>query len=134
MVTADSSAWRQQIILTWRVNSAVDRALLRRHGFGLSDFLTLSALEDAGGGPLRVMELADAIGVSPSAMSRMLARLEIDAMVVRRIGTDDRRTSYAVLTKTGVQKLGEATVTFGNEVNAVLRSTATGREAVGYPI
>ncbi|MFC7310307.1 MarR family winged helix-turn-helix transcriptional regulator [Streptomyces monticola] len=120
MVTPEPAHWRRQIILTWRVGTAVDRALLRRHGIGLSDYLTLSALQDAGGGPLRVMELADAVGVSPSTMSRMLSRLETDALVARRIGTDDRRSSYAALTGTGAEKLAAATETFAREVDAAL--------------
>ncbi|MDO0939384.1 MarR family transcriptional regulator [Streptomyces sp. DG2A-72] len=119
-MTAEPARWRQQIILTWRVGNAVDRALLRRHGIGLSDFLTLSALKDAGGGPLRVMELADAVGVSSSTMSRMLSRLETDALVARRVGTDDRRSSYAELTRPGAEKLGSATATFALEVAAAL--------------
>jgi DNA-binding MarR family transcriptional regulator len=52
-------------------------------------------------GPLAPSELADAEGVQRPSVTRILARLEADGLVVRVAGEHDRRTSRIEVTPAG---------------------------------
>jgi len=61
----------------------------------------LWALERAPEGRLRMHELADALVVSRSNLTRLVDRLEAAGLAERARGGEDRRGAYAVLTAAG---------------------------------
>ncbi len=111
MTPIESARWRERIAAHVRITQELDRALVRAHGIGLSEFLALCALDRAGT-RLRAKDLADAVGLSPSAVSRMLVRLEQHGLLVRRFSTDDRRARCLTVTESGSRTARAATSTF----------------------
>lgn len=61
---------------------------------------------DKAGGRLRIHELADAVILSRSGLTRLLDRLEAAGLLRREPCEDDRRGAYAVVTPAGRQMLG----------------------------
>jgi DNA-binding MarR family transcriptional regulator len=111
--------WRDLLDRHARVNYALERALEERHGLGVSEFEVLDRLAAADEEAHRIQELADAVHLSQSALSRLVARLEADGLVVRAMCTEDRRGVYACLTDEGRTRHAEASPTH----RAVLRET-----------
>ncbi len=71
---------------TPRSRGALDKALEREHGIGLSEFEVLERLattEDTDG--RRMQDLADAVCLSQSALSRLIGRLETAGLVSRHV-------------------------------------------------
>lgn len=62
---------------------------------------------DKAGGRLRIHELADAVILSRSGLSRLLDRIEAAGMLRREPCENDRRGAYAAITKAGRAKLAE---------------------------
>jgi DNA-binding MarR family transcriptional regulator len=60
---------------------------------------------DKAGGRLRIHELADAVILSRSGLTRLLDRLESASLLRREPCEDDRRGAYAVITPDGRQML-----------------------------
>ncbi|WP_406054162.1 MarR family transcriptional regulator [Streptomyces sp. NBC_01077] len=82
------------------------RRALHPHGFGASDFEVLDVLAEgaAEDGPAswRVQELAGRVHLSKSALSRTVARLEKDGLVLRGMCAEDRRGVQVKLTEKGL--------------------------------
>jgi len=75
----------------------------------VTDFEVLRRLADAPEGRMRRIDLAHAVGVTPSGITRLLEGLEASGLVGRHNCTQDHRVTYAVITDAG---------------RAVLRATA----------
>ncbi len=103
----------EDIVETWhdllarhaRTNSALERAL-SAHGLGVSEFEVLDQL--AARNECRMQELSGLVHLSQSALSRAVARLEADGLVVRGICPEDRRGIKAHLTEAGRDRLAAA--------------------------
>lgn len=78
------------------------------HGLSFADFTMLLQLRRATGGRLRRVDLADALGLTPSAVTRALIPLEKIGLVSRQPDPNDARVGYATLTKAGQRVLDEA--------------------------
>jgi DNA-binding MarR family transcriptional regulator len=94
--------WRGVLHCHARVSCALEKALEREHGIGLSEFEVLERLatsEKKDG--CRMLEIADAVCLSQSALSRLIGRLEADGLVRRTMCANDRRGIFAVLTDEG---------------------------------
>src|SRR6266487_4291699 len=83
--------WRDLLDRHARVNCALEHALEERHGLGVSEFEVLDRLATSKHETHRIQELADAVHLSQSALSRVVGRLEDQGLVVRSMCTDDRR-------------------------------------------
>jgi len=91
-------------------------ALLRRfdgrlgswHGISFGDFAILLELSRAPGARLRRVDLAAAVGLTPSAVTRALIPLEKVGLISRKADRHDARVGYAVLTAAGRQRVEEA--------------------------
>jgi DNA-binding MarR family transcriptional regulator len=110
MLAMSTDADFPELVETWRgvsmchakVSSALDRALEREHGLGLSEFEVLEQLATAKSGHgCRMQDLAGNVCLSQSALSRLIGRLETDGLVERAMCTSDRRGIYAHLTPAG---------------------------------
>lgn len=76
--------------------------VLRRFGLGQSEYRTLAILAVAHGNEIRLLDLADGLGLDRSSASRLVTRLEGSRLVRRESCGDDRRGVYTVLTEAGL--------------------------------
>jgi len=121
---ADVAAWRALAASHAVVSCALDRELGERHGLGVSDFEVLERLAESENHKFRVQELASAVHLSQSALSRLIGRLEQHGLVERCLCDLDRRGIYVTLTDEGRRRHAEAVPTH----RAVLATTlATAR-------
>ncbi|QJS09611.1 MarR family transcriptional regulator [Streptomyces argyrophyllae] len=81
------------------------------HGVSLADFTLLLRLEQAPGGRMRRVDLADSLGLTASGVTRGLAPLERIGLVTRETDARDARVAYAALTGTGRRRLAEMRTT-----------------------
>ncbi|MFE3503959.1 MarR family transcriptional regulator [Kitasatospora sp. NPDC059160] len=84
-----------------------DASLSGLHGVSLSDFTLLLHLAQAPGGRMRRVDLAEALGLTASGVTRGLAPLERIGLVTREAAARDARVAYAALTPTGRERLAE---------------------------
>src|SRR6202162_4703229 len=68
--------WRQMAPCHAAACAALERELGERHGLGVSDFEVLERLAENEEHKFRVQDLADAVHLSQSALSRLVGRLE----------------------------------------------------------
>jgi DNA-binding MarR family transcriptional regulator len=92
--------WRDILDRHARVTCALERRLAE-HGVGVSEFEVLERLATDARGEQRMQELAEAVHLSQSALSRVVGRLEDDGLVTRSMCKQDRRGIYAGLTEAG---------------------------------
>ncbi|MFG3203938.1 MarR family winged helix-turn-helix transcriptional regulator [Streptomyces sp. NPDC048192] len=88
-----------------------DSRLSGLHGVSLADFTLLLRLSQAPGGRMRRVDLAEALGMTASGVTRGLAPLERIGLVTREPDARDARVAYASLTATGRRRLREMTAT-----------------------
>src|SRR6267378_4240877 len=109
-MTADPAAEEAPgpVVGTWRAivasHAAAMAALdheLARQGLGVSEFEVLDRLSESREHKFRAQELADAVHLSQSALSRLIDRLEKHGLVERCSCGEDRRGVYVLLTPAG---------------------------------
>ena len=93
--------WRGLLDQHARITGALERVLQEQHGLGVSEFEVLERLAEAQDDDNRMQELADSIHLSPSALSRLIGRLEAEGLVSRTICPQDRRGIFACVTAEG---------------------------------
>lgn len=96
--------WRNLAATYSTIRNALDRELEKQHGLGLSEFEALDRLVEAPGGHNRMLEVGEAMCLSQSALSRVVARLEREGLVCRDMCTEDRRGVYVRLTDAGRER------------------------------
>src|SRR3954451_12362724 len=96
-----SGEWRELLDRHARVSCALEHALESEHRLGVSEFEVLDRLAAEEGEGRRIQELAAEVHLSQSALSRVVARLEADALVERAMCKEDRRGVFARLTDEG---------------------------------
>lgn len=94
-------AWQDVMSCHARVSLALEKTLQRRHGIGVSEYEVLERLATAGADQRRMQELAEAVHLSQSALSRLIGRLEVDGLVERCMCSVDRRGIFASITPEG---------------------------------
>ncbi len=100
----------------------LDAQLIADHGLTISDYGVLLRLAWAPNRRLRRVDLADAITLSASGITRLLDGLERSGLVERAQCDEDRRVVYAVLTDEGLAKLREASVSHVEQVESLFSS------------
>ncbi len=115
--------WHALLARHATVCGALEAELRRRHDIGVSEFEALERLATGPHGKCRGVELTEAVHLSQSAASRLVARMERDGLVERAACPDDRRAIFIALTDAGRQRYLEAKPT----QRAVLAATMTGR-------
>ena len=116
------SAWRALAARHAAVSAALERELGERHGLGVTEFEVLERLAEDQEHKFRVQELAEAVHLSQSALSRLIGRLEQHGLVERSLCDLDRRGIYVCLTEAGRRRHAEALPT----QRAVLAAALTG--------
>ena len=100
--------WRSLLTSYNAVAVQLERALQEAHGLALSDFETLDRLTTRDCDKRRMQDLAAAMYLSQSALSRTVARLEKSGLVCRTHCEDDRRGVFVELTAAGFDRHAEA--------------------------
>lgn len=95
--------WRELLSRHARTVCALDDAL-GEHGLGMSEFEVLERLASECGERPRMQELAAAVHLSQSALSRTVGRLEKDGLVSRAMCPEDRRGVAVCLTADGRER------------------------------
>jgi DNA-binding MarR family transcriptional regulator len=102
--TADEhlvEAWRALLDNHARAHVALERAL-KAHDLGVSEYEVLERLaSETDGRERRMQELGEALHLSQSALSRVVARLEKDGLARRGMCQEDRRGIYVCITDAG---------------------------------
>jgi DNA-binding MarR family transcriptional regulator len=111
--TQDSvvTAWREMAACHAAACAALERELGEQHGLGVSDFEVLERLAESEEHKFRAQDLAEAVHLSQSALSRLVDRLARHGLVERCGCEGDRRGVYVVLTEAGERRHSEAVPT-----------------------
>jgi DNA-binding MarR family transcriptional regulator len=104
-------AWRGLVKAHACLVKRLDAQLEAQHGLPLSSFEVLHRLEDAEHCKLRMHDIAAAVMLSRSGLTRLVDRLERDGLVERCSCENDARGAYAVITDAGRERLGAARLT-----------------------
>lgn len=101
-----------------QIEQTLEKNLTAMHDLSLKEFYVLYFLAQKSEKQLRLQDLQEFVGLSQSAMSRLVSRFEAKGCGVleRRICETDRRGVYTSITKKGEDKLDEAMKT----VNQIL--------------
>lgn len=98
-------AWRAFLLAQAAVLRALADDLDAEAGLPLAEYDALVNLAIAPGRRLRMSELADRLVISRSGVTRLVDRLEEQALVARSTCTPDGRGAYAVLTPAGLARV-----------------------------
>ncbi len=113
--------WLSLNKLQTNINDKLEHALQENYSLSLNEFLVLYFLSQTEEKKLRLQQLQEMVGLSQSALSRLVARMEAKSCgaLQRHICEDDRRGIYTSMTDFGEKKFDKALETF----NQVLEST-----------
>lgn len=111
LTPAQLAAWSGFLRGHAQIVRALDTELEREHGLPLISYDVLIQLSLAPDRRLRMFELADAVVLSRSGLTRLVDRLERDGLVERERGEVDPRQIYARLSDRGFEVVAEATPT-----------------------
>jgi DNA-binding MarR family transcriptional regulator len=100
--------WHELAALKAAIAGDLDRELGGRHGISGHEFEALERLAVSGRSECRAQELTEALVLSQSASSRLIARLEKQGLVSRGMCDVDRRGVFVCLTPAGEQRYREA--------------------------
>ena len=106
--TPASDAWRAVMTAFTRVNSILAREMQAETDISLEWYSILLILAQSQDATMRPSDLADQIGLSRSATTRLIDRLERSGLVERRVCGSDRRGTYVSLTPRGQEVFKKA--------------------------
>lgn len=112
------------------VSRKLDGRLGSLHGISFADFALLRQLADAPEMRMRRVDLAEALGLTASAVTRALIPLEKIGLVSRQTDKRDARVGYATLSAAGRRLLASAVETAEETTQEILRDTDL-RSALG---
>ena len=101
-------AWRSFLRAHARLTRVLETELVAEHPISLGAYDVLVQLAEAPSRRLRMAELADAVLLSRSGVTRLVDRLEVAGMVTRERFDGDGRGVVAVITTKGVDTLRAA--------------------------
>ncbi len=105
------AAWRLFLRTHAVVTRRLEGDLLAERGMPLATYDVLVQLVEAPERRLRMSELAERVLLSRSGLTRLVDRLEREALVRREACADDARGMFTVLTDAGVDRLRAASPT-----------------------
>ena len=106
----------------------LEAELQARHGLTATDYEALQLLADAEEGALRRVDLATALSLTASGVTRLLEGLERDGLVCKHACERDGRVTYAVITDAGREKLAAAGCSHVRAVRALFEERFSDEE------
>lgn len=126
----------EQLINTWvnfskfhdRISNALNHMLQEKYQLGLKEFYLLMFLYQTKEKKLRLSQLQNMVGLSQSALSRLVSRLEVQKFeaVKRDAFQEDKRGFYVVLTSDGEKYIDKII----KEVNKILEESMSERDKI----
>jgi DNA-binding MarR family transcriptional regulator len=104
-------AWRSFLRAHAEVTRKLEADLLAEHEMPLAWYDVMVQLVEAPDRRLRMTDLAGAVLISRSGLTRLVDRMVADGLVRRERAPDDARGMFAVLTDEGYTRLRRATPT-----------------------
>ena len=98
---AHREAWIELLLAHSKLTRECNRAMEQAGVVSLDIYDVLLSIEMAEPDPMRMSELADAVVISRSGLTRLADRLEADGLVSRVSCPNDRRSVHIVLTEKG---------------------------------
>jgi DNA-binding MarR family transcriptional regulator len=126
-VEVRAQGWRRLAALHQLIESRLEKALQSAHELSVVEFTVMDALSRQDGWHMRMAQLGRAAGLSPSASTRLVNRLEDRGLLTRILCADDRRGIYTELTGAGRTALDRARPVHDDALEAALT------EAEGTP-
>jgi DNA-binding MarR family transcriptional regulator len=114
------AAWHALIAAKVASWNTLERELGDAHNLGVNDFEVLDHLVHADDQGRRAQDIADAVHLSQSALSRLADRLERDGLVQRCSCVTDRRGVFLQLTDAGRAKHAAALRTYCDVLSRTL--------------
>jgi DNA-binding MarR family transcriptional regulator len=102
------SSWLSVVRMFTRLPWAIDTQLQRDADLSMVEYMSMAMLSEQSSRTLRMSELAERTSVSLSRLSHLIKRLENRGYVRREPDPTDGRFTNAILTDSGVRKLGSA--------------------------
>ena len=130
-LTALSQGWIALSLLHGKIESRIERALQSGHDLSVREYSLLDVLSrqlSGPGGHLQMKQVADAVGLSQSATTRLVTRLEDRGLLTRYLCDTDRRGIYTDVTEAGLTLLSEARPTNDTALRAALDEAAKNPE------
>lgn len=108
------ASWLSLTQLQQNIANQLESALQEAHQLSLREYYVLLFLSQSPEKKLRLQHLQEKVGLSQSALSRLVTRLEAKncGVLKRHICQDDRRGIYTSLSDYGEEKLEKASATF----------------------
>ncbi|MGB5334679.1 MAG: MarR family winged helix-turn-helix transcriptional regulator [Woeseiaceae bacterium] len=116
LALAFASAWS-------RIERRLDSSLGAIRGISLAEYRLLRALGDAPGAQASRVDLAEAVGLTPSGVTRALRPMEKLGIVSTLKSKRDARLAIAALTPAGRELLGDAAGVVDDTMKALLKRT-----------
>jgi DNA-binding MarR family transcriptional regulator len=116
--TDELAAWRGFLRSHATVTRSLERELLATHQLSLAAYDVLVQLAEAPGRELRMTDLADAVLLSRSGVTRLVERMERTGLVSRCRSASDGRGVVAGLTDAGLRRLRAAS---GTHLDGIVR-------------
>lgn len=106
--------WLTLTHIQMNVTNELEANLQAEHGLSIKEFYLLLFLSEAPEKKLKLQKLESMVGLSQSAVSRLVSRFEAKGCgaLERRACDHDRRSIYTALTSIGEDKLNRAQETF----------------------
>ena len=116
LALAFAAAWN-------RLERRLDHSLGAIRGISLAEYRLLRALGDAPGSQASRVDLAQAVGLTPSGVTRALRPMEKLGMVSTKKSERDARLAIAALTPAGREVLDDASGVVDDTMKAMLKRT-----------
>lgn len=113
---AHNLAWRKFLTAHVLLIEQIERDLAQADLPPLSWYDVLFALSEAPEDKLRLHELAQAVLLTRSNLTRLVDRLEVAGLIQREQCSSDRRGAFAVLTEEGHQMLDRMWAVYGQGI------------------
>ncbi|MGO4274624.1 MarR family winged helix-turn-helix transcriptional regulator [Paenibacillus sp. TAF58] len=112
------------------INDELEQALQQHYDLSLKEFYVLNFISQSENKELRLQQLQEMVGLSQSAMSRLVVRMEAKncGALERHICEDDRRGIYTGITELGEKKLQRAIETFNEVLQSALQKDGLNKE------
>ena len=114
LALAFAAAWN-------RLERRLDKSLGAIRGISLAEYRLLRALGDAPGSQASRVDLAEAVGLTPSGVTRALRPMEKLSIVSTVKSKRDARLAIAALTPAGRELLDDASGVVDDTMNTVLK-------------